>query len=396
MRAVFMVVVGFCLMGCATKQAPGRHDSKDDRLSYKSRNEGRSARSYGNSRPSVLRSGMGDQVQPEAPAMERVRSAKPAGPPQQKKPPTPQAPRMVHYNGHVKLQVSRPDETIEAVVAQAKEVGGYVERQSLTSVSLRVPVAKFREMYDWVLGKGDVLRRSMSARDVTDAHFALDLRLRTARKTRDRLQQLLAKTEDENTKIALLKQIQRLTVDVDRMERQLKTLTRLASMSRLHVEAKSRAAMVGTRGSIPISGFGWIGRLSPFSRAVAQTGKELKLDTPKGLVALSDQDHFQAESADGVIFWTTKLENRPEGEASFWLAAIKERIASEFASAEEGKVGGFLTLRLVAPSDEPYVYTLALRVDGDTLHLVETYYPSVEAEKRHRAQIEAVLSGGAS
>jgi len=309
---------------------------------------------------------------------------------------SPEHPRMVHYNGHVQLEVSRPEETIDEVVARAKEIGGYVERQTRTSVSLRVPVADFQEMYDWALGKGDVLSRSMTARDVTDAHFALDLRLRTARKTRDRLQQLLARAEDENVKIALLKQIQRLTESVDRMERQLKTIAGLADMSRLHVDARSRAVMAGARDAVPILGFGWIGRLSPFSRAVAQSGDKLKLAVPEGLVALQDQDHFQAESADGVIFWTARLDNQPEGGAEFWLRAIQERIGEEFASATPGSKGEFLTLRLVAPSEAPYIYTLALRVDGDELHLVEIYYPSTEAEQRHRAHIEAVLGGGAS
>lgn len=305
-------------------------------------------------------------------------------------------PRMVHYNGHIRLEVSRPSETIDAVVARAKEVGGFVERQTLTSVSLRVPVAKFRDTYDWILGQGDVISRAMSARDVTDAHFALDLRMRTARKTRDRLQQLLARAQDENIKIALLKQIQRLTEQVDRMERQLKTLSSLANMSRLTLDTQSRSAMVGAKNVVLISGFEWISGLSPFSRAVSQRGKPFRLPTPEGLVALSDRDHFQAESADGVIFWTARLDNRPEGSAEFWRAAIQERIAKEFASAELGQVGEYLTLRLVAPSESPYVYILSIKVDDDELLLVETFYPSEEAEKRHKAQVDSVLGGGAS
>jgi len=307
----------------------------------------------------------------------------------------PQA-RMVHYNGHLRLEVSRPDETITAIVAHAKEIGGYVERQTRTSVSLRVPVKTFKETFDWVKTQGDVLSKSMSARDVTSAHFALELRLTTAKKTRDRLQQLLARAEDENVKIALLKQIQRLTEQIDGMERQEKTLSRLADMSRLTVEAQSRAAMVGAKNVVPIAGFEWIARLSPFSRAVAQGGELYKLETPEGLVALTKKDHFQAESADGVIFWTAQLENQPEGSAEFWRSAIQTRIAKEFASAEVGVIGQYLTLRLVAPAESPYVYIIALKVDGDELHLVETYYPSEEAEKRHRPQIESVLGGGES
>lgn len=305
-------------------------------------------------------------------------------------------PRMVHYNGHLRLEVSRPDETIAEVVAQAKKVGGYVERQSRTSVSLRVPVKVFQETFDWVAAKGDVLTRSMTARDVTDAHFALSLRLSTATKTRDRLQELLARADDEKTKIAILKQIQRLTEQIDTMERQRKTLSGLANMSRLTVEAESRAAMVGAKDVVPVDGFQWIARLSPFSRAVAQVNEALRLSTPEGLVALTQKDRFQAESADGVIFWSAQLDNQPEGSAQFWQSAIHSRIADEFATAQLGRVGDYLTIRLVAPSEEPYVYVIALKVVGDELHLVETYYPSEAAEDRHRPQVEAVLGGGAS
>jgi hypothetical protein len=305
-------------------------------------------------------------------------------------------PRMVHYNGHIKLQVTRPAETIEAVVERIKAEGGFVESQTLSRVSLRVPVAKFRDTYDWVLGQGDVLSRSMSARDVTDAHFAMDLRMRTARKTRDRLQELLARAQDEDTKIALLKQIQRLTELVDRMERQLKTLSGLADMSRLTLETRPRSAMAGADNVVPVAGFEWIAELSPFSRSVAEGGKAHKLPSPEGLVALSSKDHHQAESADGVVFWTARLDNRPEGSAEFWRAAIIERIAEEFGAAKEGQVGEYLTLRLVSPAEEPYIYTIAIQVDGDELLLVETYYPTQAAEQRHSPNVQAVLGGGAT
>jgi len=405
MSVFFKCLLLLSLIGCASKHAyrGDYEEEQDEGMGLGSRGYGAGGGGYGRgaakaappSPPSAMAGRRSRAARKEMAVEDAVAAVDEGRESEEGKDDTAQ-PRMVHYNGHIRLEVSRPSETIEAVVARAKEVGGFVERQTLTSVSLRVPVAKFRDTYDWILGQGDVLSRSMSARDVTDAHFALDLRMRTARKTRDRLQQLLARAQDENTKIALLKQIQRLTEQVDRMERQLKTLSSLASMSRLTLDAQSRSAMVGAKDVVPISGFEWIARLSPFSRAVSQRGKIYKLPTPEGLVALSDKDHFQAESADGVIFWTTRLENRPEGSAEFWRAAIQERIAKEFASAQLGQVGSYLTLRLVAPSEAPYIYTLSIEVDDDELLLVETLYPSAEAEKRHKAQVEAVLGGGAS
>jgi len=407
MRVFFGWVFLVFLVGCATKRMPEshyEHEASDDQsggLGARGVGAGGGGRAYGSaaaapsaappSRSRAPSRKSSSVTRSESIVHKQLEKAAKTSVPDDGK----QA-RMVHYNGYLKLKVSRPAETIEAVVAHAKEIGGFVEQQTRTTASLRVPVAKFRETYEWVIGQGDVIGRSMSARDVTNAHFALDLRLRTARKTRDRLQQLLARAEDENAKLALLKQIQRLTEQVDMMERQLKTLVRLASMSRLTVETESNAVMAGAKKVVPVAGFGWISGLSPFSRAVAQRGKLYKLPTPEGLVALSDKDHFQAESADGAIFWTARLENRPEGSAEFWIAAIQERIGKQFSVAEAGKIGDYLTLRLVAPSDEPYTYTLAIKVDGDELYLVEILYPSAEAEKRHRTHIEAVMGGGAS
>ena len=85
---------------------------------------------------------------------------------------------MVHYNGHLQLRVTNPTETLQQAAEFVDERGGYVEQRTDTSVTLRVPVAKFREVYARLAKLGEVLSRSMTAQDVTDQFVAMDLRVK--------------------------------------------------------------------------------------------------------------------------------------------------------------------------------------------------------------------------
>ncbi len=82
---------------------------------------------------------------------------------------TPRPKRMVHYNGYLKLRVSNPTQTLQHASEIADAAGGYVENLTATTVTVRVPVAKFRVVFSKLAKIGEVLSRSMTAQDVTDA-----------------------------------------------------------------------------------------------------------------------------------------------------------------------------------------------------------------------------------
>jgi hypothetical protein len=119
--------------------------------------------------------------------------------------------RMVHYDGSARLRVSKVQEAQDRITAIAGQLGGLVENQYGEAITIRVPVARFEEGFAQVLAVGDVLDKRISATDVTDAFFSTELRLRTARITRDRLVTLLGKAEDEQDKLFLIREISRLT-----------------------------------------------------------------------------------------------------------------------------------------------------------------------------------------
>lgn len=304
------------------------------------------------------------------------------------------SPRMVHYEGWARLRVTQLDGAVDALVGIAAEVGGRVESVSRTRVVLRVPVESFRAVFPRLLALGDVLDQSLRAQDVTDAFTAVELRLRTATAARDRLIALLAKATEEEEKIVLLKEIQKLEEEIDGLQRQSSTLSDLASMSRVTIELVPRDAVVSRRSDTESAALAWIRELSPFRDGAWASGKRLTLDVPAGMVSL-DKRRYTAEAADGARIRGARIPNEPQGSADFWLDAIRQRLEAEFEEVTVERIGAFAVVRLVSVGDEPYVYVVAVRPRGAWLDLVEIYYPSKEAEGRYRDAVQAVLLGGA-
>jgi hypothetical protein len=277
----------------------------------------------------------------------------------------------------------------------ADAAGGYVETLTATSVTLRVPVARFRALFAELAKIGDVLSRSMTAEDVTDAFVALGLRLETLEASRARLIVLLGKAKKTREKLRLLREIQRLTEEIDQLEMHRTTLASLASLSRLTVEAVPHRVHVGRAADEPIASFRWIHHLSPFSRGVAELGDRLELNVPEGFVALSDIDNWVAESADGAVIWTAEHEMQPPGTTAFWADAVRLRLKRRYGNAEVLTIGEFQVVRVVDTSEVEYRYLVGVRAVGDGLQVVEVYYPGPEPEERYGAAVRAVIEGGA-
>lgn len=302
--------------------------------------------------------------------------------------------RMVHYSGSASLRVIREADAADAIGDLAKAAGGKVESLGAQSIVIRVPVDRFDAVFAQVLAMGEVVSKTVSAEDLTEAFQSTDLRLRTARTTRDRLVVLLAKAEDEEEKLELVRQIQRLTQEIDRLDGQVRTLSALANLSRISVQLIPREALAHQGPSQETRELSWIRGLNPFERDVVSWGRKVVLPVPDGLVDLKRKGRFVAESADGVRVWTGRLVNEPRGDGEFWIAAVEGRVARDFASAERSELGAWTLLTLVDRADEPYTWVIGVRANGAHLDVVEVFYPAPAQRERHEAAIHAVLADG--
>ena len=314
-------------------------------------------------------------------------SAPPASPPEA-------ATRIVHYNGFARLRVTGTTDALDHASTLATDAGGYVEKLTPTSITLRVPVAQFASIFAAVLKLGDVLSKSVTAEDVTEAYEDLDLRLQTAKATRDRLVALLAQAKKEAERIQLLQEIQRLSEEIDDLETSIKTLTSLAAFSRITAEVMPRQAASVRSTSDEIAEFRWIQRLSPFNHDVANEGRRLDIAAPSGTVLLSKEGPWTAESADGAVLRTSRRKNAPRGDSAFWVEAIRTRLAPEFASATVFDAGQFKLVEFVDRTDSPYHYLVGVRVEGNDLDLVEVYYPTPAQQARYGDAVLSVIVKG--
>ena len=304
--------------------------------------------------------------------------------------------RMVHYSGYARVRVQSVEAATDAAISAVEAVGGAVESVSGRVVTLRVPKAVFQDQFDALLALGDVVDKSITARDITDAFTAVDLRLKTAKRTRDRLVELLARAEDEKEKLELVRQIQRVTEEIELLEGQHRTLDALARMSRITLELVPRSAQSWRDTAGDTAELSWIRALSPFQPDLVSDGKGLPLDVPAGMVQLTPKRRFIAEGPDGTRLWSGRLPNEPQGDGAFWVAAIQERLAGEFASATVDTVGGFAVLTLVDRGDAPYTWIIAVQPRGKWLEVVEAYFPSPSERARFEAGVRASLTAAGS
>ncbi len=306
--------------------------------------------------------------------------------------------RKIHYAGYARLRVQSVEETTDALTKVALELGGFVESVTGRVVTVRVPVEQFEVAFEEVVALGELLRRSISARDVTEAFTAVDLRLETARQTRDRLVALLARAESEQEKLALIQQIQRVSEEIARLDAQLRTLDALANMSRITVELVQREAQAWRDQGAETAELAWIRELSPFEPDLVSDGRKLALPVPVGMVQLSPSRRFIAEGPDGSRIWTGRIHNDPAGDGAFWAEAIRTRIGAEFAEVEVETLGEFTLLKLTDRGDAPYTWWIAVRPRGKRLDVVEVYFPTPKELQRFEAAVRASLAnhGGAA
>lgn len=301
--------------------------------------------------------------------------------------------RMVHYNGYARMRSPKPEELIEKARSLVVESGGYVEQVRTGNAVFRVPVREFHGVFKKILTLGDVLSKNMSAQDVTDAFTDIDLKMKIATASRNRYLELLNQTDDEEEKLALLKEIARLNESIESMQNMLKTLSALADFSRLSLDVTGMESSVLGGEKPDIFEFRWIHELSPFSRANLDSGRKLKFEVPKDMVALGEKTWI-TESADGVVFSACRRANSPKGDTAFWISAVKERLEKGFRTMTKKQTGSFTCLRMESLSDKPYVYVLGLQVKDQDLQVFEIYYPGLDHETRFETAItDAIVKG---
>jgi TfoX/Sxy family transcriptional regulator of competence genes len=303
--------------------------------------------------------------------------------------PTSSKARMVNYTGNISLQSAEPEIVIDTVVQRAKAKGGSIDNRRNGYVSLQIPVAEFNSFFNYILTLGLVTSKSIFANDITEAYADNAARLRIAEGTLARLQQLLAAAKTEPEKLKLLKEIQRVSEQIEQAKLTEKELLRKAAFSTITL-------WVGNMPQQPkplkqIKAFRWLRDL--VSGYTSNKDKALELQVPKDFIEIKgNKQRWSVASAFNATFQAFKKENEPQGTPDFWVNVVLDFFKSEY-KAELKSEENFSMVRLQSYHIEPEIYYIAIlnQSDKETLKIAVAKFPNSEVEGKNSEAVKEVL-----
>ncbi len=168
------------------------------------------------------------------------------------------ADRMLIQTGQVSVEVPRPDEIMTSFRTQVVAWGGHLQSQADTTLTVRVPASRFDEAFDWVKHSGRLLSESRQAQDVTEEFLDLGIRIENARRSRDRLLEILQKADKVEDILKVEAELRRLTEEIERMEGRKKFLADQVTLATLQATFQPVAAAPPAKRRRQPSRFDWI------------------------------------------------------------------------------------------------------------------------------------------
>lgn len=144
--------------------------------------------------------------------------------------------KLLVYTAELTIAVFEVKRALDEAVALADELGGYLVSRTDRGITVRVPAVRFREAVARLGKLGDLLRQNVNAQDVTDEFFDLEVRLKNARAVRERLEKLLAHSQNVNDALAVERELARVAEEVERLQGQLARMRELVAYSTVRVQ----------------------------------------------------------------------------------------------------------------------------------------------------------------
>jgi hypothetical protein len=192
--------------------------------------------------PRPVQLGMpGNALAGPAPSAARAEARDRAAPEPMERAALPTREPLLIYTATLTLAVFGVNDALEAVDRLARDAGGYLLERNDTSITIRIPAARFRSTLDGIGKVGDELHRQVHAREVTDEYRDLEIRLRNAEVMRQRLEVLLAKTGSISDALAVERELERVAQNIEQIKGRLKLLSELIAFSTISVNFQPRA-----------------------------------------------------------------------------------------------------------------------------------------------------------
>lgn len=168
--------------------------------------------------------------------------------------------RIIVYTARFHLSTVDVEAALSSARALCTDAGGYMDALTSDSITMRVPAERFSSVVDEIRKLGQVLSREVNALDVTDEYVDLQLRLRNAEATRDRLLAILEKAQTVKETLEVERELSRVREEIERIKGRLAQLDRQTTFSTITIHF-SRPAPVHVEHHRPPTPFAWLDAL---------------------------------------------------------------------------------------------------------------------------------------
>lgn len=162
---------------------------------------------------------------------------------------------MLIYTAHITMAVFEVNASMSKVEALGRDLGGFLAKRDDRSITIRVPASRFDEAVKRIEDVGDMLHRNVAAEDVTEEFRDLEIRLKSAHAVQQRLTELLARAVKVEESIAIERELDRVSGEIERIEGRMKFLRDRAAFSTITVtfDAKPREHVGQKQVRLPVS-----------------------------------------------------------------------------------------------------------------------------------------------
>jgi|GEM_PF-996183 len=314
--------------------------------------------------------------------------------------------RLVVYKGN--LDVLVPDADVARMAFQQKvdAMGGHLQSLQNTTLTVRVPAARFHEAVDALRQLGKVSRENISSQDVTRAVFELGLRIENTEQARDRLVLLLTTTTDLSQVLQLERELAQRTEEIEMLKAKRRTLQGEAAFSTLTARFMANAPQPKPSFIVDRqSPFPWIRQIGPASVANMATDADFwsrfwpgtGVDLPEEFLVLAD---FPAEkraiSAQGTRVWVRTF-GVFGGDLDFWVDAVKRDLVQGrgMVLVDDANEGALTFTTRVGGRPVDYHVTLELQhtLLGPQVRVVESISDRVPEREAEVTALRKALQG---
>ncbi|MBK7948808.1 MAG: DUF4349 domain-containing protein [Deltaproteobacteria bacterium] len=309
--------------------------------------------------------------------------------------------REVIYSGYLRIVVAAVEEARRAVQELAEQAGGWLQESSARTIRIRVPADRFEATLEAIAGLGEVVDRSVTATDVTEAILDLDIRLENARKTRNRLLAHLAVSRKISDTLKIEAEVSRVSETIEQLEGKLRFMRSQIAMSSIHVDWSAAMASQPTTAPVLALPFLWIqdlgdglvaGQVEPTTRAPRLLESKLRFEPPQDFIRYyASPDRVEALSADGLHLKVRRQSNHDRGALAFWKDLARESLVRSRAVAvgDERALGD--DLAMIAGTREvggqTLGYLLVLKRTNEHVYSFEAWGPKAVFDA-HREALE--------